>query len=260
MAEGLDLTQPETVRDPGFLDWLETFEATTMVVVAFGQIFPERLLEIPARGCINVHASLLPRYRGAAPIQAAVIAGDRVTGVTTMLMDKGLDTGPVLMQQEVEIGPEETAGQLSEKLSVAGAELLIDTLDRLDRGLVEPRTQDHVGATLARRLNRSDGIIDWGLEASDIFNLLRGLTPWPGVSTILRNQPLKILWGSPVDRRGSGELSPGTYLGLVEGKIAVACGKGSAFGVDRLQMPGRKPLAADVFVNGQRLEAGERFG
>lgn len=254
------MTQPESVRDPEFLEWLETFDATTMVVVAFGQIFPQRLLETPTQGCINVHASLLPRYRGAAPIQAAIIAGERVTGVTTMLMDKGLDTGPILMQEQVEVGQEETAGQLAERLSVVGAELLVDTLDRLDRGLVEPRAQDHAGATLARRLDRSDGIIDWGVEASDIFNLLRGLTPWPGVSTTLRHQPLKILWGCPVDWRGSGELTPGTYLGLVDGKIAVACGNGSAFGIERLQKPGRKPLAADAFVNGQRLEVGECFG
>lgn len=254
------MTQPESVRDPDFLDWLETFGATTMVVVAFGQIFPKRLLETPTHGCINVHASLLPQYRGAAPIQAAIIAGERVTGVTTMLMDEGLDTGPILLQQQVEIGQEETAGELAERLSVVGAELMIDTLDRRDRGLIEPRPQDHAGATLARRLSRSDGIIDWRVDAHRIFNLLRGLTPWPGVSTTLRGQPLKILWGCPVVWQDSGELAPGTFLGLIEGKLAVACGSGSVFGVERLQKPGRKPLAADAFVNGQRLEAGERLG
>ena len=259
-AEGLALTQPESVRDPEFLDWLETFAATSMVVVAFGQIFPRRLLQTPTQGCINVHASLLPQYRGAAPIQAAIIAGERVSGVTTMLMDEGLDTGPILLQQQVEIGQEETAGELAERLSVAGAELLIETLERRDRGLIEPRVQDHASATLARRLDRSDGIIDWDVEAHRIFDLLRGLTPWPGVSTTLRHQPVKVLWGRPVVWRGSGEVPPGTFLGLAEGKLAVACGDGSVLGVERLQMPGRKPLAADAFVNGQRLEVGERFG
>ena len=259
-AEGLTVSQPESVRDPEFLAWLETFDPTTMVVVAFGQIFPERLLAIPSQGCINVHASLLPQYRGAAPIQAAIIAGERVTGVTTMLMDEGLDTGPIFLRQQVEIGREETAGELSERLSVAGAELLIKTLERRDAGGVEPRNQDHAAATLARRLDRRDGIIDWEVEADRIFNLLRGMTPWPGVSTTLRDQLLKILWGRPLDPHGSGESAPGTILGLVEGRLAVACGNGSVFGVERLQKPGRKPLTADAFVNGQPLDPGERLG
>lgn len=259
-AEGLELAQPESVRDPEFLSWLETSDASVMVVVAFGQIFPQRLLATPGQGCINVHASLLPRYRGAAPIQAAIIAGERVTGVTTMLMDEGLDTGPILLQRQVEIRHDETAGELAERLSVAGAELLIETLEQMDQGRVEPQEQNHAAATLARRLNRRDGIIDWEFEADRIFNLLRGLTPWPGVATTLRDQPLKILWGRPLDQHGLGELAPGTILGLVEGRLAVACGNGSVFGIERLQKPGRKPLTADVFVNGQPLDAGERLG
>lgn len=259
-AQGLTIAQPESVRDPDFLTYLETFDATTMVVVAFGQIFPKRLLATPSQGCINVHASLLPRYRGAAPIQAAIIAGDRVTGVTTMLMDEGLDTGPILLQQQVEIGREETAGELAERLSVAGAELLVETLETRDASGIEPQDQDHAAATVARRLDRRDGLIDWDLEADRIFNLLRGLTPWPGVSTTLRDRPLKILWGRPVDRSGLGESAAGSILGLVEGRLAVACGKGSVFGIERLQKPGRKPLTADAFVHGQPLEPGERLG
>lgn len=256
---GLDLAQPERVRDPGFLERLESLEVSTMVVVAFGQIFPRRLLEIPAHGCINVHASLLPKYRGAAPIQASIIAGDRLTGITTMLMDEGLDTGPILLRREMEIGAEETAGELAERLAVAGAGLLIETLDRLEQGSLEARSQDDSHATLAPRLDRSDGIIDWRTEAGRIFDLMRGLSPWPGVSSVLRDQPVKILWGHPIRGAPAAGAVPGTYLGLIEGRIAIACGGESVFGIEQLQAPGRKPLAAEVFVNGQRLEAGERF-
>jgi methionyl-tRNA formyltransferase len=254
------VAQPERVRAPDFLDWLESFDPTTMVVVAFGQIFPERLLEMPAHGCINVHASLLPRHRGAAPIQAAIIAGDRVTGVTTMLMDQGLDTGPVLLQRELPIGPEETSGELAKRLAVAGGELLIETLERQEKNLLVPRNQDPAAATVARRLDRSDGIIDWQAKAQLIFNLLRGLTPWPGVSTTLRGQPVKVLWGRPIDVVTSGNEGPGTFLGLVDGRLVISCGGGTGFGIERLQSPGRKPVTAEGFANGQRLAVGEQFG
>ena len=256
---GLGLTQPERVRDPAFLEHLQSLQVSVAVVVAFGQIFPRELLELPAHGCINVHASLLPRHRGAAPVQASIIAGDRRTGVTTMLMDEGLDTGPILLQRETVIGPEETAGELTERLAVAGAELLIDTLGRLQEGSLEARSQDESNATLAPRLDRSAGIIDWRAEADRIFDLMRGLSPWPGVSSELRGRPVKILWGHPVRGGSTAGESPGTYLGLIDGRIAVACGGETVFGIERLQAPGRKPLPAEVFVNGQRLAAGERF-
>jgi methionyl-tRNA formyltransferase len=254
------VAQPESVRAPAFLDWLESFDPTTMVVVAFGQVFTERLLQMPRQGCINVHASLLPRHRGAAPIQAAIIAGDQVTGVTTMLMDKGLDTGPILLQRELVIGPEETSGELAERLAVAGGELLVETLERQEKNLLVPRNQDHAAATLARRLDRSDGIIDWQAKARRIFNLLRGLTPWPGVSTTLRGQPVKVLWGRPIDIVTSGHEGPGMFLGLVEGRLAISCGEGTGFGIERLQSPGRRPVTAEGFANGQRLTVGEQFG
>ena len=258
-SRGLALAQPRDVGDPDFLDRLRGLEPTTAVVVAFGQIFPKTLLELPARGCINVHASLLPRYRGAAPIQAAIIAGDRVTGVTTMLMDEGLDTGPILLQRDMEIGAEETAGELAVRLSAAGAQLLIETLEEWDQGRLQPRSQSHDEASLAHRLRRSTGIIDWSVRSHTLFNLLRGLTPWPGVSTTLRGQPVKILWGRPVpDEEAAGE--PGTFLGVRSDQMWVCCGKGTVFGVERLQRPGRRAVPAKAFANGERLEAGEHLG
>ena len=198
LKTGLDLEQPRNVRDSDFLETLAGWRPTTAVVVAFGQIFPKNLLDLPERGCINVHASLLPRYRGAAPIQAAIIAGDQISGVTTMLMDEGLDTGPILLQRELAIGSNETAGHLSERLSVAGAQVLIETLEGWEAGLVRPRAQPNEGASVAPRLRRRDGIIDWSVRSESLFNLLRGLTPWPGVSTVFRGQSLKILWGRPL--------------------------------------------------------------
>lgn len=260
MSQGLDLVQPLDVRDPGFLDHMHGLRPTLAVVVAFGQIFPKALLDIPERGCINVHASLLPRFRGAAPIQAAIIAGDQVTGVSTMLMDEGLDTGPILLQEELEIGSEETAGELAERLSMVGAQALIETLGKLDRGLLQPRSQPDGGASVARRLRRSDGVIDWQASSGTIFNLLRGLTPWPGASTTLRGQTVKILWGRPLSVGEDSGGQPGAYLGVRGDHLLVSCGESTVFGVERLQKAGRKAVPAKAFVNGERLAVGESFG
>jgi len=254
------LVQPGDVREPEFLERLRELQPTTAVVVAFGQIFPKTLLDLPVHGCINIHASLLPRYRGAAPIQASIIAGDEVTGVTTMLMDEGLDTGPILLQKEVEIGAEETAGELAERLSVVGARLLIDTLAQRDRGSLHPRPQAQEEASVARRLRRSDGIIDWRVRSVSLFNQLRGLDPWPGVATTFRGQPLKILWGRPVSEVGVAAEEPGMILGLQGDLLWVSCGGATVFGVERVQKAGRKALSAKDFANGERLAAGERFG
>jgi methionyl-tRNA formyltransferase len=215
---------------------------------------------MPDHGCINIHASLLPLYRGAAPIQAAIIAGDRVTGVTTMLMDEGLDTGPILLQDELEIGPEETAGELAKRLSVAGAKLLIETLAKLDQGRLQPLPQPDGGMTMARRLRRSDGIIDWTASSRTIFNLLRGLTPWPGVSTTLREQTVKVVWGRPLSVEGGAGREPGIFLGVRGDHLMVSCGEDTVFGVERLQKAGRQAVPAKAFANGERLEVGERFG
>ncbi|HEY8021847.1 MAG TPA: methionyl-tRNA formyltransferase [Thermoanaerobaculia bacterium] len=261
---GFPILQPERVREPAFLAALGELALDVVVVVAFGQIFPPGLLALPPLGCVNLHASLLPRYRGAAPIQAAIAAGEAKTGVTTMRMEQGLDSGPILLQDEVTIGPRETAGELGARLARLGARLTVETLARLERGDLAPRPQDGGLATYAPRLSRASGEADWSLSALALFDRLRAYTPWPGMTASLRGRPVKVLWGEPLGEapRGAGETAapPGTVLGLREARIAVACGGGTVFGVERLQRAGKPPRAAADFANGERLAAGERFG
>ncbi len=254
---GIEVVQPETVRDPAFLAAIAEPRPDLAVVVAFGQIFPKALLDLPVHGSINLHASLLPRYRGASPIQAALAAGESVTGVTTMLMAEGLDSGPILLQEAVAVGPEETAGELAGRLAAVGADLVVRTLAALERGGLEPRPQDEGEATYAPRVGRGDGAVDWRLDARQMFHRLRALTPWPGLTAGLRGQPVKLVWGRPLAQPTAAP--PGTSLGLVEGRLAVACGGGTVLGLERLQRPGRRPVSARDFVNGERLEPGERF-
>ena len=257
---GLEVVQPDRVREPGFIAALASIEPAVAMVVAFGQIFPRELLELPTHGCVNLHASLLPRYRGAAPIQAAIAAGDTTTGVTTMRMEEGLDTGPILLQEETEIGPLETGGGLSERLSLQGAELVLETLDQLAAGRLDPRAQSDEVASLAPRLKKADGEIDWSLSATQIFNRLRAFTPWPGVFSRLRGQPVKILWGEPVRPAADSTTQVGELVGLEEDRLVVCCGEGTALAIERLQRPGRKPVTARELDNGEHLEPGERFG
>jgi methionyl-tRNA formyltransferase len=262
-AHGIPVLQPERVREPAFLAALGELAPAAAVVVAFGQIFPRDLLALPPLGCVNVHASLLPRYRGAAPIQAAIAAGETATGVTTMRMEAGLDSGPILLQEELAIGRRETAGELSQRLAEAGARLLVETLARLERGELVARPQDDALATYAPRLSRGSGEVDWSLSAAVLFARLRAHTPWPGMASTLRGRPVKLLWGEPLGdpgRDAAGDVAPGTVLAIGDGRIAVACGGATAFGIERLQRPGKPPRAAADFANGERLTAGERFG
>ncbi len=282
---GLPLLQPERVRAEDFLAALAALRPEIAVVVAFGQIFPRALLELPApHGCINLHASLLPRWRGAAPIQAAIAAGDRTTGVSTMRMEQGLDSGPVLLQEAVGIGAEETAGELSARLAARGADLVLRTLVGLAEGTLTAIPQRDDEATYAPRLTRESGRADWSLPAPTLYDRLRAFTPWPGVWATLREQPVKLVAArrlaatsasrvdpaatAPVDARAAAAVdptapapfSPGTYLGLFNGRLAVACGGGSVLGIEALQRPGRRALPAAAFANGERLRPGERFG
>lgn len=265
VERGLEVLQPERVREAAFLDTLREADPALAVVVAFGQIFPRALLDLPGRGCVNLHASLLPRWRGAAPIQAAIAAGDATTGVTTMVMEEGLDTGPILLQEELEIGPSETAGELAERLAAHGADLVTTTIDRLERGGLEPRPQNDAAATRAPMLKKSDGRIDWSWTAREIFDRLRGFTPWPGVSAELRGERVKILWARPLDEPDqatdptTGEPSAGAFLGLTDEGLLVSCGGGSRLAVERLQRPGKRAMTAAELVNGFRLEIGERL-
>jgi methionyl-tRNA formyltransferase len=255
---GLEVAQPERVRTPEFLEEAAALGADVAVVVAFGQIFPRALLDLPRHGCVNLHASLLPRWRGASPIQAAVAAGDARTGVTTMRMDEGLDTGPILLEEAVEIGPLETADELTRRLAEMGGPLMVRTLDLLASGGIEPRPQPADGVTYAPRLTRDSGRVDWGLPAREIHDRLRAYTPWPGLTAGLRGEPVKIAAAEVIDEAGAE--APGTILGLRGGRLlAVACGGGTALGLAELQRPGKRALRAADFANGERLRAGESF-
>ena len=254
---GLELAQPPRVRAADFLDRAAALEPTLAVVVAFGQIFRRRLLELPKLGCVNLHASLLPRWRGAAPIAAAIAAGDRTTGVTTMMMERGLDSGPILLQREVAIGEGETTAELSPRLAAAGAELMVETVLALAAGELTPRPQDEGGVTHAPMLQRADGRVDWELDAGTQANRLRAFTPWPGLHAEQGGRPVKLLAAAPA--AAGGEALPGVIVGLLDGLLVVGCGGGTALGIARLQRPGGRPLAAADFVNGERLRPGDRF-
>lgn len=254
---GLPVVQPERVRQPEFLERMKELQPAVAVVVAFGQIFPQALLDIPSHGCINLHASLLPKHRGASPIQAAVAAGETRTGVTTMLMEEGLDSGPILLQEETEIGSAETAGELAPRLAGMGGQLVVRTLERLAEGTLAPRPQPSEGVTYAPRLTRESGRADWTLPARSLADRLRAYTPWPGLTATLRGEPVKLVRARALD--DTADRDPGTLLGLRDGTLAVACGNGTVLGVEELQRPGKRALRAADFMNGERLRAGESF-
>jgi methionyl-tRNA formyltransferase len=280
----LPVLAPERVRSPDFLAELRPLVPAVAVVVAFGQIFPRQLLDLPAHGCLNLHASLLPRHRGAAPIQAAIAAGDERTGVTVMRMEEGLDSGPILLQAETPIAPHESAGELSRRLAALGARLMVEALARLERGDLPEMPQDAARATYAPRLTRASGRADWTLDAPALANRLRAYTPWPGLAAELRGAPVKLLRAAPAGPApaspphdpaaarqepaphavaaplpASAAAAPGTVLRLTPAGLAVACGSGTALVIAELQRPGKKPQRAADFVNGERLRPGERF-
>jgi methionyl-tRNA formyltransferase len=253
---GLSVHQPERVRRPEAIELLAGFKAGAMVVVGYGQIIPQAVIELAPYGIINVHASLLPKYRGAAPIQWAIAQGETRTGVTSMQIDAGLDTGDILLQAETEIGPEETALELSERLSRMGADLLVETLAGLARGSIQPRKQDALQASLARILKKEDGLIDWTKTAAEIHNRVRGFLPWPGAYTHFRGHLLHI-WKSRV-AVGRIHGLPGRAVGEKR-RLYVACGDG-ALEVLEVQLEGRKKITAEAFLNGQHLSENEVLG
>lgn len=261
---GLPLLQPKRVRKASFLEPFADLRIEVAVVVAFGQIFPTSLLSLPEHGCINVHASLLPAYRGAAPIQAALAAGDERTGVTTMQMEEGLDTGPMLLQESLEIGRRETAGELAPRLAALGGALLVKTLERLEAGVLTAIPQPEDGVSYAPRIKKEDGRVDWSLTASGLANRLRAFTPWPGLTASLGGTPVKIIAAEPVAPQkvpypGLGTAEPGEVLGVHGGRLLIACGEGTVLGVERLQKAGRRAVEATAFVNGERLSPGASF-
>lgn len=256
---GVELVQPASVKDAAFLDDLRAREPDLAIVVAFGQIFPKELLDVPEQGCFNLHASLLPKYRGASPIQAALINGEKKTGVTVMRMEEGLDTGPILAQHEVEIKPWHTVEELGPKLAKEGGALMVETLALFEQGKIKERKQREESASYSPRIDKEDGRCNWALSAEEIYNRLRAFTPWPGMKTNFRGRDLALVWGVPMDWEQAPIGVTGTFLGMRQGRMAVLCGDGTILGVEELQRPGKKPVRASDFVNGERCRVGERF-
>lgn len=249
---GLAVHQPERVRRPEVVEQLRAMGADAMVIVGYGQIIPQPILDIPPHGIINVHASLLPKYRGAAPIQWAIARGEMTTGVTTMKIDAGLDTGAMLLKWETAIGPEETAVELGARLAPAGANLLVRTLAALST--IVPEAQDDSQATFAPILKREDGHIDWKMTGAEILNRARGFQPWPGAYGFLRGQRFHVWRGVKADR----SMPAGTLI--AEGKrLFAGCG-GGAIELLEVQLEGKKRMAASAFLNGFPLAADEVLG
>jgi len=253
---GLDVKQPDRVRRPEQVEMISELGPDVIVVVGYGQIIPQSIIDIPKLGIVNVHASLLPKYRGAAPIQWAIANGEKVTGVTTMLINAGLDTGDMLMKAETPIGPDETAEDLSGRLAVIGADLALETLEGLAAGKIVSEAQNHSDATWAPVLKREDGLIRWDLDALNIYNRARGFQPWPGAYTTFRRQRLHIWHSKPHDR----SLGPSGAIHLEGRKLMVACGSDTSLEIHELQLEGRKRVSAEAFVNGHRLEPDEMLG
>ena len=257
LARGLPLFQPRTLRTPEAVAQLAAWEPDVIVVAAFGQILRQDVLDLSPHGCLNVHASLLPRWRGAAPIAAAILAGDEITGVTIMRMDSGLDTGHILAQQEEQIQSDDTEATLAGRLARLGAKLLIKTLPSyLARNLV-PWPQPEEGATYANQLRKEEGQLDWSLPASELDRRVRAFTPWPAAFTNWHGRRLKILRALPLpDWRG--DAPPGTVLPLADG-VAVATGKG-ALRLEEVQLAGKRPASIAAFLRGQRDFVGSLLG
>lgn len=258
IAHGLIVAQPEKVKEPDFVDRLQSIAPDVIVVVAFGQILPENILNIPGYGCVNVHASLLPAYRGAAPIQWAVIDGLTTTGVTTMYMDKGLDTGDIIEQKSIELAPDETGGSLFDKLAVLGGEIIVDTLIKLENGTAKRTKQDDSKANYARMLSKDMGLLDFSKNAHELERLIRGLNPWPSAYTKLNGKFLKIYDAQVIaeeDVTGDYEGEAGTIIAVDKKSFTIRCGIG-ALRVMALQLEGKKRMDTAAFLLGYNISAG----
>ena len=257
LAANIPVHQPEKIRAPEVQEVLQALAPDCIVIIAYGQIIPAKLLPIPKLGWINLHASLLPKYRGAAPINWAIVNGESRTGITTMRIDAGMDTGDTLLRHEIEIAPAWTAPELAEQLALAGAPLMTDTLRRLNAGTIEPQSQDHSEASYAPILKKEDGRIDWNLTALEIHNRMRGFAPWPGTYSSFRGQACH-LWGGPAFEEKT-DAAPGTIF-LKKSELQIACGNATVLRLRAVKLEGRKQVSAGEFANGARLKSSERFG
>lgn len=256
IAHGIEVYQPERVRDSACIEYLKLFHADIMIVVAFGQIIPKAVLDMPKYGCVNVHASLLPKYRGAAPIQWAVINGDPYTGVSTQRMDEGVDTGDIILEEKVEIRPDETGGSLFDRLAEVGAELCVKTIEAIENGTAVYTPQDNSKATHTAKIHKELGSIDWTKSAKEIECLIRGLNPWPSAYTRLDGKTLKI-WRANVlpDEK---KAAPGCIIKAEKGSFLVQTGDG-VLELLEVQLEGKKRMTTDAFLNGYTVEEGTYF-
>jgi len=256
-SRGLPLAQPQTLRSEADRAALAAWQPDVLVVVAYGLILPPAALDLPRLGCINIHASLLPRWRGAAPIQRAILAGDEQTGVTIMRMDRGLDTGPMLLQQTVAVGPEETGGSLHDRLATLGGAALLEALDGVSNGTLPARPQPSEGATYAAKIDKGEALIDWSGDAVHIERQVRAFNPWPIAETRLDGEQLRI-FSARAETHGAHARTAGTIVSVQGDAIVVACGHGQ-LAITQVQRPGRKPVAARDFANTLSL-SGRHFG
>jgi methionyl-tRNA formyltransferase len=253
---GLSVTQPDKIKtNDEFRVQLTALNLDAIVVVGYGRIIPQWMLDLPPLGNINLHASLLPKYRGAAPIQWAIARGETVTGVTTMRIDAGLDTGDILLQRELPIAADDTAETIAPRLAAIGADLTVETMRGLPKGSIHPRPQDHAQATLAPILKKTDGLADFSLPATDIVNHVRGFQPWPGVYTQFRGKNLQIWQARPAD-----SALPNAQLSVEGDRLLVGCGNNSSLELLELQLEGKKRMSASDFLHGYRPKPAEKLG
>lgn len=259
LKNNLQILQPLKAREPGFIEKLAQYKPELIVVAAYGQILPQAILDIPPFGCLNVHASLLPEYRGAAPIQWALINGDTETGVTIMKIDAGLDSGAILTQRRVQILDTDNAQTLHDRLARVGSELLVETIPPYIEGKIIPQPQDHSKATYTKKITKEDGHIDWKLSAREIVNRIRAFTPWPGAYSFLQKDDkrlmIKILEAEPIDLNCD---TPGKVISVAKNHFIVCCGKG-ALKINQVQPEGRKKMSSAEYLAGNKLEPGQIF-
>ncbi|MCK5236273.1 MAG: methionyl-tRNA formyltransferase [Deltaproteobacteria bacterium] len=253
--EGLKVLSPVTARDAEFIGELKELSPDVIAVIAYGKILPEEILKLPKYGCINIHASLLPKYRGASPINRAILSGDKVTGVTTMMMDTGMDTGDILLTEEIVIEDCDTSETLAEKISKVGATLLIKTIEGVKSGAVKPRAQNDDEASYAPILKKEDGLIEWSMAAREVFDHVRGLKPWPGAFTYLDGKLLKIHSATCAE----GEYTAGEVIEAAGGKVVVGCGSGS-LEITELQLEGKRRMSAEEFLKSGKIKVGDKLG
>lgn len=254
LEHGIPVLQPEKVKEPEFVEQLRSYEPDLIAVTAFGQILSEPILEMPKYGCINVHGSLLPKYRGAAPMQWSIIDGEKVTGITTMYMAKGLDSGDMLLKAEVEITDEDTFATIHDKMAVTGANLLLDTLDQLEAGTLERIPQDHDAATYAPMITKETGHIDWSKNRQDIINLIRGLNPVPAAYTIYEEEVLKI-FGAVISDVQADDAANGEIVAVVKKGFVIKCGDGCLL-ITEVQARGGKRMMTDAYLRGHAVKEG----